>query len=259
MKGVLIDVTRCTGCSVCIEACCQAHGYETMPQRSRYDSQDGLSAQRYATIIKSIPKNGEPARFVRKSCMHCIEPACVSVCPVGAMERSELGPVRYHPEICMGCRYCMMACPYGIPRYEWDSAAPEVRKCDLCYDRIVEGQLPACVEACPHDVLTFGNRADLILQAHHQIFSEPGKYLSEVYGEHEVGGTSILYISDVPLDVLGMHSDPGKHPRPALSAAWLNKVPALSLASAGLMTGLFYIIGRRMSAEELRLQNEKSG
>jgi formate dehydrogenase iron-sulfur subunit len=257
MKAILVDVTRCAGCNQCVRACCQAHTMDYTPQDSFSVDPDGLSAQRFVSILKTTQAGTNTARYVRKSCQHCLDPACVSVCPVGAMYRSEIGAVRYDPSVCMGCRYCMMACPYGVPRYEWESVAPRVRKCDLCYDRIVEGQMPACVEACPNKVLTFGDRDALLSQAHRQISAEPGRYRDTVFGEHEVGGTGLLYISDIPLDMLGMHGNPGTEARPKLSAAWLDEVPGVSLASLGLMTGLFYFIGRRMSAEQQHLQNEE--
>ncbi len=250
MIGILVDVTRCTGCNQCVDACAAANKLgDERPQPQQVG--DGLSARRWSAIVAS-----PEGRHVRKFCRHCLEPACVSVCPVGAMYKTAEGPVLYDSQKCMGCRYCMMACPFGIPRYEWDTAVPLVRKCTLCYERLQAGQLPACVDACPNQVLTFGERDDLIRQAHQQIQAEPGKYLPVVFGEQEAGGTSVLYLSDVPLDfgggVGGFHGDPGLAPLPELSWNWLGKVPALSIATAGLMTGLFWIIGRRIQMEEAR-------
>jgi formate dehydrogenase iron-sulfur subunit len=250
MIGILVDVAQCSGCNQCIDACAVANGLGSeTPQPQQCG--DGLSAQRWAAIVHS-----PEGRHVRKFCRHCLEPACVSVCPVGAMVKTAEGPVIYDGQKCMGCRYCMMACPFGIPRYEWDSAAPLVRKCTLCYQRLQAGQLPACVEACPNQALVFGERDELLRQAHQKIQAEPGKYLPVVFGEKEAGGTSVLYLSDVPLDfnggVGGFHGDPGQTPLPELSANWLGKVPALSIATASLMTGLFWIIGRRIQMEEAR-------
>jgi formate dehydrogenase iron-sulfur subunit len=146
----------------------------------------------------------------------------------------------------------MMACPYGIPRYEWDSNAPLVRKCNLCYERLSAGELPACVQACPEHALTFGERDELLELAHRRISESAGRYLPTVYGEAEAGGTSVMYLSDFPLDFLYFHDAPGDEPLPALTWNWLSKVPGLALTTAGLMGGLFWIIGRRMQAEELR-------
>ncbi len=250
MIGILVDVTRCNGCNRCVDACTQAN-YLGADTPTAQQIGDGLSANRWSAIVYTA--DGSP---VRKFCRHCLEPACVSVCPVGAMVKTDLGPVIYDSSRCMGCRYCMMACPYGIPRYQWDSAAPLVRKCTLCYGRVTQGQLPACVEACPQQVLTFGERSDLLRIAHQRIDEAPDKYLPVVYGEQDAGGASVLYISDVSLDFLGLAHQAGgalgTQPLPDLSEMWLNKVPSLAAATAGLMTGLLWIIGRRIQAQEAR-------
>lgn len=249
MIAILVDVTRCTGCNQCVDACTKANissTHYTVPQ----SMPDGLSANQLTSIVMS-----PEGRFVRKFCRHCLEPACVSVCPVGAMYKTPQGAVVYDGKKCMGCRYCMMACPYGIPRYQWDSAVPLIQKCTFCYDRLKDGLLPACVEACPYDVLTFGERDQLLTLAHQRLQEFPDLYLPTVYGEHDAGGTSVLYISDTPLDFLrlnGYQRNPSEQALPELSWAWLNKVPSLSLATTGLMTGLFWIIGRRIQAEENR-------
>jgi formate dehydrogenase iron-sulfur subunit len=246
MIGILVDVTRCNGCNQCVDACARANhlGADTpAPQQVG----DGLSANRWSSIVYT--SDGSP---VRKFCRHCLEPACVSVCPVGAMIKTELGPVIYDSSRCMGCRYCMMACPFGIPRYQWDSAAPLVRKCTMCYERLKVGQLPACVEACPQQVLTFGERDELLKIAHQYTSDAAGKYLPVVYGEQEVGGTSVLYISDISLDFLSLSNQPTHQPMPDLSWNWLSKVPAVATTTTGLMAGLFWVIGRRMQAEEAR-------
>ena len=240
--GILVEVTRCTGCNKCVDACVTANhlGDPTyIPQQEP----DGLSAQRWLAITES-PEGG----FVRKSCRHCLSAACVSACPVGAMYRSPEGIVLYNGGKCMGCRYCMMACPFGIPRYEWDSAAPLVGKCSLCYERLKEGKLPACVETCPEQVLTFGERDELLALAHERIAQSPGAYLPKVFGEFEAGGTALMYITNVPLDFLGFNGATGEEAYPELTWEWLEKFPAVTLGTAALMTGLFWIIGRRTMA-----------
>jgi formate dehydrogenase iron-sulfur subunit len=241
--GVLVDVTRCTGCNQCVEACADAN-YLGNASFTVQQSSDGLSARRWSSIVES-PQGG----FVRKFCRHCLEPACVSACPVGAMYRTPEGVVLYDSQKCMGCRYCMMACPFGIPRYEWESAAPLVQKCTLCYGRLEQGGLPACVETCPQGVLTFGERSELLALANQRLQEAAHVYLPKVYGAYEVGGTAVMYISHVPLDFLGYHGAPGEEPRPELTWAWLSKVPAISVGVAGLMTGLFWILERRMQAD----------
>lgn len=244
--GILVDVTRCTGCNKCVDACATGNRLEEAAHLPQH-APDGLSAERWLSIVES-PEGG----FVRKSCRHCLEAACVSACPVAAMTRTAEGIVRYDGEKCMGCRYCMMACPFGIPRYEWDSAAPLIRKCTLCYERLAEGGIPACVEACPEEVLMFGERSELLAVARERLAQFPGRYIQKVFGEFEVGGTALLYISNVPLDFLGFNGAPGEEAYPELTWEWLGKVPAVTVGVAGLMTGLFWIIGRRMQAEEQR-------
>jgi formate dehydrogenase iron-sulfur subunit len=243
--AILTDTTRCTGCEACVHACKQT--YDLGRDRAwRWKRKvDDLSSTRFTTII-SRPGS----RHVRQQCRHCLEPACVSACLVGALQKTEIGPVIYDEKRCMGCRYCMMACPYGIPRYKWESPVPLVRKCILCYDRIKAGKQPACTQACPYDATIFGTRAEMLAEAHRRIEAHPGKYAPsgspKVYGEHEVGGTSVLYISDVPLDFLGWQPELGNEPVPALTWGALRKVPPVALGVAALMSGVYWVIGRRM-------------
>ncbi len=238
--GILVDVTRCIGCYKCVEACAQSNnlGADTAAPQ---DVPDGLSAHRWSTILTH-----PDGSYVRKACRHCLEPACVSVCLAGAMQKTDAGPVIYDSSKCLGCRYCILACPYGIPRYEWDSLAPVVQKCTMCYDRLQVGQPPACVEACPEQALIFGPRHELLAEAHRRLQTEPSRYLPTVFGEHEVGGTSVLYVSDVPLDMLAYHGSLGQEPLPELTEVVMSKVPPVALAVAALMGGLYWIIDRRM-------------
>jgi formate dehydrogenase iron-sulfur subunit len=246
MIALLVDVTRCVGCYQCVQACTQANRLGESPPLPQA-SPDGLSAHQWTTVV---PRPG--GHYVRKFCRHCLDPACVSVCPVGAMYKTPQGPVLYDAQKCMGCRYCMMACPFGIPRYEWDSAAPLVRKCTFCYDRLQAGGMPACVEACQQEALVFGDRSQLIDLANRRIERHPGRYLPRVFGQEQVGGTSVLYLSDIDLSFLGYHGDLGDQPLPELSWTWLSSVTPIGLATTGLMAGLYWIIGRRMRMQELR-------
>jgi formate dehydrogenase iron-sulfur subunit len=162
------------------------------------------------------------------------------------MKKTPEGPVIYDSDRCMGCRYCLMACPYGIPRYEWEKPVPYVRKCSMCYDRLLEGKQPACVESCPEKAMAFGSRADLLEEAHRRIAADPRTYQNRVFGETEIGGTSVLYISDIPLDFLAYKPELGEKPLPELTLAALLKVPPLMLGMGAVMTGVYWIIGRRM-------------
>ena len=239
MIGILTDVTRCIGCHKCVKACVEYNQLEKSLPAPQHVL-DGLSGDRFTSIIK---RPGE--RYVRKQCRHCLHPACVSACIVGALEKTELGPVIYDKKKCIGCRYCMMACPYQIPRYEWDSAYPGIRKCTFCYDRVINGKVPACVEACPVEATIFGERDELIRLARKRIQQNLEKYIDRVYGEFEVGGTSVIYLSDIPLGFLGWKDDLGKQPLPELSWAALSKVPAEFVGMGAAMAGLFWIIERR--------------
>ena len=142
---------------------------------------------------------------MRVQCRHCLDPACAAACPVGALYTTESGAVAYDADICMGCRYCMVACPFRMTRYEWDSPMPRVRKCILCHDALKSGELdqPACTAACPTKATIFGERDALLAEARRRIEAAPDKYIHHIWGEHEVGGTSVLYISDVELTAAG--------------------------------------------------------
>jgi len=239
--AILVDTTRCNGCEACVLACKQENNLGPDKLRPGQQAVDGLSSTRFSTILR---RSGN--RFVRHQCRHCVEPACASVCIVGALQKSPEGPVIYDSDLCIGCRYCLMACPWGIPRYQWDEAVPYVRKCTLCYPRLKEGKIPACVQACPREALLFGSREDLLAEAHRRVGGSSGAYQPHVYGEHEVGGTSVLYISDVSLDFLGWSRSPGEEPLPLLTWASLTKVPPVILGMGTLMGGIHWVIRRRM-------------
>jgi formate dehydrogenase iron-sulfur subunit len=251
--GMLIDTTRCTGCEKCVVACKEENG---LPEKDRplkgTPSVGGLSATRYSTILRR-PGN----HFVRQQCRHCLKPPCVSACLVGALQQTKEGAIIYDGDLCMGCRYCMLACPYGLPRYDWDSAAPRIRKCTLCHHRIIEGKEPACVEKCPEKALMFGKRVDLLKEAQARLAAEPDTYQGRIYGKDEIGGTSMLYISDIPLDFLAYDPQVGNQPLPELSWAALKKVPPVILAMGGLMGSVYWIIGRRMKLAQRRESEEK--
>ncbi len=256
-NSILTDVTLCIGCEECVKACRETNNTgEDKPWRWQREIDD-LSASRWTTIVSRPGRN-----YVRKQCRHCLEPACVSVCPVGAMHKTPEGPVVYNSTICMGCRYCMMACPYGIPRYTWADAIPYVRKCVMCYDKIKSGELeqPACTKACPKEATIYGDRDDLLEVAHKRIDEKPDLYVPKVYGEHEVGGTSVLYVSNINLDFLGLKEDMGDDPLPHRTWVFLNKVPGVFVGVGAMMYGVYWIIDRRMrlQAETAKALGESS-
>lgn len=230
-KGLLIDITRCVGCNACAEACQQIHNLP--PERA-----PELSATAYTVVQERADRN------VRRMCLHCVEPACASACPVAALHKTEAGPVLYDADKCIGCRYCMLACAYSVPRYEWTKLAPYVKKCDMCAERQSEGKIPACAEACPVQATEFGERDELLKVAQKRIL-EDSKYVQRVYGSEEGGGTCVLWLSDVPFEKLGFPVQIGKQPRSALATAALTEVPPVVLVGGGLLAALYWISERR--------------
>ncbi len=241
--AILTDTTKCIGCNECVIACKRVNHLAPDAPR-RWDSDDGLSARNWTSIVE-----GPKRAYARKQCRHCLEPACVSACPVGALSKTSIGAVVYDSAKCMGCRYCMMACPYGIPRYDWEQTVPYVRKCILCYDRIREGGQPACTEACPVKTTIFGDRGVLLEEAHRRIAASPGLYVNKVWGEHDLGGTSVLYISNVDLSFLAAGSPAGGTPLPETTALAMHAVPFAFTGVVGAMAGLNWIINRRMKKQ----------
>ncbi|MGP8242988.1 MAG: 4Fe-4S dicluster domain-containing protein [Bryobacteraceae bacterium] len=243
--AILTDTTKCIGCHECESACKRENHLSPDIPRS-WDRDDGLSARNWTSIVE-----GPGHASVRKQCRHCLEPACASACPVGALHKTATGPVIYDDSKCMGCRYCMMACPYGIPRYDWDAAVPYVRKCIFCYEqRLSHGRQPACTESCPTKATVFGDRDDLIGEAHQRIAENPGKYLSKVWGEREAGGASVLLISNVDLSFITEGRPLGAQPLPQTTANAMHAVPFAFTGVVAAMAGLSWIIGRRMERQK---------
>lgn len=239
--GILVDTTRCIGCRACQVACKIKNKLppdpDAMPATETFP--EALSDTTFSLIeFRTVGGDAQQPVIqpVKKQCMHCLEPACVSVCPVGAMQKTALGPVVYDAEKCMGCRYCMVACPFNVPKFEWKSANPAIRKCQMCYDLVEKGELPACVQACPAKALTFGPRAELVAEAQARIRQAPDKYLPYIYGLSEVGGTSVMYLSNVPFDKLALPANLPQTPLPDNTRQVLEKIPALA-AGVGLFLG----------------------
>ncbi len=254
--AILTDVTRCTGCEACVRACQELH---ELPKERAWPwvrRIDDLSHARWTTVARVESERG--SRFVRRHCRHCLDPECVSVCIVGALQKTPEGPVVYDPDVCIGCRYCMIACPWEIPRYSWEEAIPFVQKCDLCYERTVkEGRLPACVEACPEKATIFGERDDLLAEAHRRLHAHPDRYANHVWGEEEVGGTSVLYISDVPLNLSDLERPvTDRAPMPRRTTRILHQMPMVFVGIAALMGGLHWVIERRQRLMEMESTGE---
>ena len=217
--GVLVDVTKCIGCRRCEAACQQAASFpaptpEELEDKSVFKRHRRPGPRSYTTINEfpgpeNAPEDatGPGPVYVKANCLHCLDPACLSGCLVGAFSKLKNGAVVYDAWKCMGCRYCLVACPFQIPTYEYDNPlTPQVRKCTLCSDEgnPNKGGVPACVQACPKECLTYGKRSELLARAHEKIRENPDIYVDHVYGEHEVGGTSWLYLSGVPFEKIGL-------------------------------------------------------
>lgn len=210
--GVLTDLTYCIGCRRCEWACNEANGLPNQPLDSFSDTSvfEDLRRPTYEkyTVVNSYADKGLDggALNVKVQCMHCEHPACASACIVGALKKHPDGPVTYDASACIGCRYCMIACPFQIPAYEYNNVlTPKVMKCTMCFERTIEnGQLPACVEICPTEAIVFGHRKDLLELAHERIRKNPDKYIDHIYGEYEVGGTSWMYLSNQPFTEIGL-------------------------------------------------------
>ena len=241
--GVLVDLTRCIGCRACENACLIRQGFEGLPSATfGYGAGDGHLSFRTRTFVDfpEVSTDGGKRRLpVKRQCMHCLEPACVSVCPVAALEKTPRGPVLYREDRCIGCRYCILACPFSVPRYEWDNAlTPRVNKCDLCDDRIAAGLLPACVAACPTGTLKFGKRESLLQEARARIASQPKRYAT-LFGDAVVGGTSWIYLSDTPIEQLGFPKDLPAKPMPELTWKVISKLPFVVIGVGLLLSGIF--------------------
>ena len=248
--GVLHDITRCIGCRKCEEACNQVND---LPEPELpFDDQTVLDASRRTsaaafTVVNRYEGNqAQPMVFAKNQCNHCLEPACASACFVRALKKDKTGAVVYDASLCVGCRYCMIACPFNIPAYEYDEPlTPRIRKCHLCQFRLIEGKLPGCVLSCPTEALTFGTRDRLLKIARKRIDQYPDRYVDHIYGEFEMGGTSWLYLSPQPFSHIGMREDLGNQSAASLTAGPLKAVPIVVGLWPVLLTGIYAISKRK--------------
>jgi formate dehydrogenase beta subunit len=206
--GLLYDSTRCIGCKACVVACREASGLapsKTRADGGLHDMQTELDANTKNVIkLWRDEQHRNVFAFMKQQCMHCVDPGCVSVCMLGALKKTDFGIVTYDQDACIGCRYCQIACPYNVPKFEWSSRTPKIVKCELCVDRLRKGLEPACTDICPREAVVFGKLADLKREAHRRIEGQLEKYQQRVYGEEELGGTQVLYLSAVPFVKLGL-------------------------------------------------------
>ncbi len=260
--GVLVDMTKCIGCRTCEAACNVEQGlpepdipfddYSFFDQHGHGGEKPRTTEKAY-TVVNRYEVEGRESPFFRKvQCNHCQEPGCLTSCFVNAYTKTPEGAVIYNPKVCVGCRTCMIACPFYIPAYSFSSAInPIIKKCIMCYDtRLKFGRPPACVEACPQGVMTFGKRKDLVAQAHTKIEESGGKYIDHVYGEKEVGGTSWMYISDVPFEEIGFNMHVGNAPIISYVKDFLAMVPMVLIIWPALFTGFHLLATRKAKTDE---------
>jgi len=213
--SMLYDNSICTGCRACMTACSEANGlppdtsnglpFETTLASGLWDIPADLNSET-KNIIKLYKEPGGGFAFVKRQCMHCLDPACVTGCPFGALKKSQWGAVTWNSSLCIGCRYCEVACPFDVPKFQWDKWNPKVVKCEFCFDqRLKKNEEPACTAVCPTGAVIFGKRVDLLAKGKQRIANAPDKYFeNRVYGEYEAGGTQVLYLSSVPFENIGL-------------------------------------------------------
>jgi formate dehydrogenase iron-sulfur subunit len=258
-NAILIDTTRCTGCRGCQVAC---KSWNELPAAKTAFSATGsnpphLDANTFTRVLfaETAGADGAPRwTFVKRQCMHCVEPACASVCPVGSLKKTAAGPVVYDDARCIGCRVCMLACPFNVPKYEWAATVPYVRKCTFCADRQALGKKPSCAATCPSGALRFGDRGELLAEARKRIGADPTRYLATIYGEKTGGGTSMLYLTTASFEALGIHhqgfrSDLGDHPHGRPGQEWNARVPYVAAGVGGLALALYHLNRRREEVE----------
>jgi formate dehydrogenase iron-sulfur subunit len=247
--ALLNDLTKCLGCRGCQVACKAWNGQPADPGRNlgSYENPPRLDHQTWTRITFTEiedPGQGRSWVFTKRQCMHCLEPGCQAACPVGALKATPQGPVVYDEKKCIGCRYCMLACPFGVPRFEWFETLPHVSKCTMCADRLAGGLIPACVQTCPSGALLFGPRKELLALARSRIEAGPGLYVDHIFGEKEAGGCNMLYLSPVTYSSLGL-SQVGTEPVARHADRAMAPVPLAFAGVTGILSGIYWLAKRR--------------
>lgn len=267
--GVLVDLSRCVGCRSCEAACNLEQNLPAPPEPfddfsvfdQRYRGQKRRTDETRYTVVNRYEVEGIDHPLFRKiQCNHCNEPGCLTSCFVNAYTKTPEGAVIYNDKVCVGCRTCMIACPFYIPTFKYSSAfSPKIMKCVFCYDtRLIHGKPPACVESCPIEALTFGRREDMLKVGKHRIKNNPGKYVDHIYGEHEAGGTAWMYISPVSFEKVGMDPNVPKEPILNFVKNFLGIVPMVLTIWPALFTG-FYLLANRKDRLEQQEQHQEDG
>ena len=251
LMGVLVDTTRCIGCRSCEEACAEENGLP-VPDIDSAGWDDVFEKRRDPSVTQFSVVNrfgNDEDIYVKKQCMHCNQPACAAACLTKAMLKTDEGPVIWREDKCMGCRFCMLSCPFDIPKFEYDKAVPRIMKCHLCFERLKDGDEPACVEVCPEEAIVFGKRRDLLDEARTRIYTEPDSYVHYIYGEHEAGGTGWIYLASVPFDQLGFNTNLEMRAYPELAKGFLYSVAVVFLLWPPFLLGLSRATGGSEKSE----------
>jgi formate dehydrogenase iron-sulfur subunit len=262
--GVLYDLSLCVGCRSCEKAC---NVENKLPEpKVPFDDKSVFEETRRPTVaaytvVNRFPNPKDPGKplYRKVQCNHCNEPACATACPVHAYTKTPEGPVVYNENLCFGCRYCMVACPYYVPAYDYNSALePKISKCTMCAPRVKKGLPTACSEACPTGALTFGKREELIKLAQEKIRKNPDKYVDHIFGEHEAGGASWLYISGVPFEHYGFPTHIQKAPLIENTKGFLASVPLVFTIWPALF-GMLYVASHQRIASGEKKDQENGG
>ncbi len=247
--GILYDSTLCGGCQVCEIVCGEQYGLPWPEDEPVAGVLREPNETRRVAVNCYNTSKGE--QYMRRACNHCNSPACASACLTKAMLKTDEGPVIWREEKCMGCRSCMIACPFDIPKFDYNSPNPKIQKCRMCFELMQEGKMPVCAENCPAEALLFGKRRELIEIAKARIYADPEHYNHTIYGEHEVGGTGVIYLASVPFEELGFRTDLGTIPYPEYNKTFLYSVPAVLILWPAFLLGLHSASKERKSKNQI--------
>ncbi len=247
-RGMLYDSAKCKGCHGCEYDCAEAHDLPE-PVLPKDRGPVVKTSETMRTVVNEY-QTSKGIVYAKMQCMHCNEPACVAACLTNAMHKTKAGPVVWDGDKCMGCRYCMVSCPFDVPKFEYHSPNPKIEKCDMCFSRLKTGEIPACAANCPFEALMYGTRRELIREARKRIVENPGTYVDYIYGEDEAGGTCWMYLSPVDFKELGMKTNLHKASYPALTKGFLYSVPTIFVLFPAILTGIYHATKKEFTKEE---------
>jgi len=256
--GLLYDATKCIGCKACMVACRDANGLEPDTSWSGGLYQAPLDLNEKTKTVIKLYDDGKEQSFFKAQCMHCVAPSCARACMLGAFKKREYRIVTYDVKYCVGCRYCEVACPFGVPKFEWSKATPRMVKCELCNHRLAQGKQPACTEVCPRQAVIFGRREDLLREARSRLAQKPDLYVQKIYGETDGGGTQCLYISHVPFEKVGLPALTGRS-TPSLQRAIQHGIYKGFAAPVALYGVLGFVMFRNRRSQATAGRGEDEG